>query len=31
LLAETAAVAREIPGGSEFHKGLEIVLRGLEP
>jgi len=29
LLAETAAVAREVAGDVEFHKGLEIVLRGL--
>jgi AcrR family transcriptional regulator len=29
LLAETAAVARTMT--DEFHKGLEIVLRGLEP
>jgi len=28
LLAETAAVAREMT--DEFHKGLEIVLRGLD-
>jgi AcrR family transcriptional regulator len=29
LLAETAAVAKEVAGDAEFHKGLEIVLRGL--
>jgi hypothetical protein len=27
LLAETASTAKEV--GSEFHKGLEVVLRGL--
>jgi AcrR family transcriptional regulator len=31
LLAETAAMAREMTGDQEFHKGLEIVLRGLVP
>ena len=29
LLAETAAVAREVTGDEEFHKGLSVVLRGL--
>jgi len=29
LLAETAASAREVPAATEFHRGLEIVLRGL--
>lgn len=29
LLAETAAQAREVAGDVEFHKGLEVVLRGL--
>jgi AcrR family transcriptional regulator len=29
LLAETAAVAREVTGDEEFHKGLTVVLRGL--
>jgi AcrR family transcriptional regulator len=29
LLAETAAQAREVAGDQEFHKGLEVVLRGL--
>jgi AcrR family transcriptional regulator len=29
LLAETAAVARKVAGDTEFHKGLEVVLRGL--
>lgn len=29
LLAETAALAREVAGDVEFHKGLEVVLRGL--
>ncbi|HEX6356982.1 TetR/AcrR family transcriptional regulator [Actinophytocola sp.] len=31
LLAESAALAREVAGDQEFHKGLEIVLRGLAP
>ena len=30
LLAETAAVAREVTGDTEFHKGLSVVLRGLD-
>ncbi len=29
LLAETAALARTVSGDTEFHRGLEIVLRGL--
>ena len=29
LLAETAGMARKMAGDVEFHKGLEIVLRGL--
>lgn len=29
LLAETAGVARQVAGDTEFHKGLESVLRGL--
>lgn len=29
LLAETAATARDVPSAVEFHRGLEIVLRGL--
>lgn len=29
LLAETAAQARAVAGDTEFHKGLEVVLRGL--
>lgn len=29
LLAETAAVAKEVSGDEEFHKGLTVVLRGL--
>jgi hypothetical protein len=29
LLAETAATAREVSADEEFHRGLEIVLRGL--
>ena len=31
LLAETAATARKVAGDTEFHKGLEVVLRGLDP
>lgn len=30
LLAETAALARDVPAATEFHGGLEIVLRGLD-
>jgi len=29
LLAETAATARKVSSREEFHRGLEIVLRGL--
>ncbi|MBB4910474.1 TetR/AcrR family transcriptional regulator [Actinophytocola algeriensis] len=29
LLAETAALARDVAGDAEFHKGLAVVLRGL--
>lgn len=29
LLAETAGTARKVAGDTEFHKGLEILLRGL--
>jgi AcrR family transcriptional regulator len=29
LLAETASQARNVGGDAEFHKGLEVVLRGL--
>lgn len=29
LLAETAALAREVSGDTEFHRGLSVVLQGL--
>jgi AcrR family transcriptional regulator len=29
MLAETAALAREVSAAEEFHAGLEVVLRGL--